>query len=39
MDYHALTVNVLYLEVAQFGATHAGRLQRHQHGAMEQIAG
>jgi hypothetical protein len=25
--------------VAQFGATHAGRVQRHEHSAMEQIAG
>ena len=39
MDDHACAVNVLDLEMAQFGPAHAGRIQRHQHGAMEQIAG
>ena len=39
MDQHAHAVDVLDLEMAQFGSAHAGRVQRHQHGAMKQIAG
>jgi hypothetical protein len=38
MDDHAYAVDVRNSEMAEFGAAHAGRIQRHQHGAMEQIA-
>src|SRR6266568_3916483 len=36
---HPCTVDVAYLEIAQLGAAHTGRVKRHHHGAMEQIAG
>jgi hypothetical protein len=39
MDQHAVAVNVLYLPVAHLGSAHACRVDRHKHGAMEQIAG
>ncbi len=39
MDEHAHAVDVLHLEMTQFGPAHTGRIQRHQHGAMKEIAG
>src|SRR5580658_7699648 len=39
MDEHALTVDILYLQVAHLGSAHAGRVDRHEHGAMKQITG
>lgn len=39
MDYHPATVDVLYLEVAQLSPAHTRRVQGHEHGPMEKIAG
>src|SRR5882672_10483710 len=39
MDEHARAVDVGNLEVAQFRPAHSSGVQRHQHGAMEQITG
>ena len=36
---HPLAVDVFHLEVAQLRPAHAGRVERHQHGAVKQIAG
>ena len=37
MNDHAFAVDVADLQVAQFCAAHAGRVQRHQHGAVHQV--
>jgi hypothetical protein len=37
-DHHALAVDVAYLQVAQLGTPHPGRVESHQHGAMKEIA-
>jgi hypothetical protein len=39
MDHHAHAVDVFDLQMAQLGSAHAGRVQRHQHGAVKQITG
>ena len=39
MDHHAFAVDILDLEAAHLRPAHARRVERHQHGAMEQIAG
>ena len=39
VDEHAVAVDILDLQLAQLGSAHTGRVQRHQHGAMKQIAG
>ena len=36
---HALAVDVLRFQVAQLSPAHEGRVERHQHGAMKQVAG
>ena len=39
MDEHAVLSISSTLRLAQLGPAHAGRVERHQHGAMKQIAG
>src|SRR5947209_18620823 len=39
MDDHAYAVDVLCLEMTQFCPAHTRRVQCHQHGPVEQIAG
>src|SRR5215472_6060775 len=38
-NHHALTVDVLYLQTAEFGPAHGGGIQRHEQGAVIEIAG
>jgi len=35
MDQHAYAVNVCHFEMAQFRPAHAGRVERHEHGAVK----
>ena len=39
MDEHAAAVDVGNFEMAQLGAAQPGRIQRHQHGPVHQVAG
>ena len=38
VNHHERTVDVFDLQTYQFGATQAGRVERHQHGAMRQVS-
>ena len=39
VDEHALAVDVFDLEVAHLGSPHTGRVERHEHGPVEEVAG
>jgi hypothetical protein len=39
MNHHALAVDVGGLQLAEFGAANARRVQRHQHGAVQPVGG
>src|SRR5450631_1073241 len=39
MDEHAVAVDILHLQLAHLGSAHAGGVDRHEHGAMKEIAG
>jgi hypothetical protein len=39
MDEHAITIDVFHFQLAHLGPAHTGRVDRHQHGAIKEIAG
>jgi len=39
MDEHGLAVDVLDLQIAHLAIPHAGRIEHHQHGAVQEVAG
>ena len=39
MNQHAYAVDICDLQMTQLRSTHAGRVQSHQHGTVEQVAG